>query len=125
MEELQRQVNELMAWKTSLERSSTIPLAVDQAFRARFGRVLYGSKTIDFASVASNSNATSTISVVGAEIGNPVVLGLPSTSVTQDDIIFEAWVSASDVVTVRAYNADSTNARDPGSGTFTVAVLKQ
>lgn len=35
MEEIQRQLNELLAWKKSLERSSTIPLNIDQSFRER------------------------------------------------------------------------------------------
>ena len=37
MEELRQQLNELLAWKKSLEMSATIPLPIDQAFRARLG----------------------------------------------------------------------------------------
>ena len=36
LEILKREIEELKAWKRSMERSSTIPLPVDQAVRERF-----------------------------------------------------------------------------------------
>lgn len=38
-EEMQKEIEELKAWKASLERSSAIPLNVDQAFRKRLSVV--------------------------------------------------------------------------------------
>jgi len=35
-EQLKRELEELQRWKKSLESSSSIPLNIDQAFRARF-----------------------------------------------------------------------------------------
>ena len=38
-ETLKKEVEELKAWKANMEASSKIPLAVDQAFRARFANL--------------------------------------------------------------------------------------
>ena len=35
LEQLKKEVSDLKAWKASLERSSSIPLAIDQSFRER------------------------------------------------------------------------------------------
>ena len=35
-QELQKQIDELKAWKQSLEKSYSIPLNIDQAFKDRF-----------------------------------------------------------------------------------------
>ena len=35
-EELKKQIDDLLAWKKSLEASYSIPLNIDQAFRSRF-----------------------------------------------------------------------------------------
>ena len=36
LEQLKQEVKELQDWKKSLERDSTIPINIDQSFRARF-----------------------------------------------------------------------------------------
>lgn len=45
MEELQEQINELQEWKESMESSYSIPLNIDQAFRARFSGASLANST--------------------------------------------------------------------------------
>ena len=70
------------------------------------GLVLSGTATIDFASVNSgNWSTTETITVTGAATGDSVSLGLPTAAGTED-IIFTAWVSAADTVSIKFHNAN-------------------
>lgn len=62
-----------------------------------------------------------TIAVTGARDGDSVSIGVPNGSVTAETA-FWGWVSANDVVTVRAYRLSGT-ARDPASGTFRATVF--
>jgi hypothetical protein len=62
LEQLKKEIADLKAWKASLERSSTIPLSIDQAFRARFELVSLSTigatshnKTVDEAGSATYS----------------------------------------------------------------------
>ena len=54
-------------------------------------------------------------------MGDPVMLALPAAP--DAGIVFNAWVSAADVVTIRASNI-SAAAIDPAAATFKVAVMK-
>jgi hypothetical protein len=62
-----------------------------------------------------------TVNVVGAELGDVVAIGIPHGSVT-DNIVFTAWASAENYVTVRAASVSGTH--NPASGTFRVDVYK-
>ena len=64
--------------------------------------VLSGSKTFDFASVATGaSSATTTVTVTGATLG---MYARASVGVDQAGIILNAWVSAADTVSVNVVN---------------------
>jgi len=57
---------------------------------------------LDFAAIAAAASADLTIALPGAVVGDSVALGLPAVPTT--GLIFQAFVSAPDVVTVRATN---------------------
>lgn len=65
-ENLKRQVEELMAWKKSLENAQSIPLNIDQAFRARFisGGVVTSTKSSSSENQAVNEGGVATYSVL-------------------------------------------------------------
>ena len=62
-----------------------------------------------------------TVSVPGALVGDIVSIGTP-TAAAVADVVYHAWVSATDTVTVRAARVSGTP--NPGSGTFNVMVTK-
>ncbi len=80
---------------------------------------LTGSATLDFGSTSTGSSADLTISVSGATVGKPVLLGIPASPSTGSH--YSAWVSSSGTVTVRFSNY-SGGSIDPASGTFNVTV---
>lgn len=80
------------------------------------------SAALDFPSVAAGGSADLTMAVPGAALGDVVALGIPNAAVVANTI-FMAWVSATDVVSIRIIN-NSAAAVDPVSGTFKVRVYK-
>lgn len=81
------------------------------------------SQTLDFGSTAAGAATDLTVTATGASVGDAVFLGVPNGSVPNNGTFF-AWVSASNVVTVRFANNDATNAKDPASGSYIVKVIK-
>jgi hypothetical protein len=67
--EEKKQLEELVAWKKSLESSSTIPLAVDQAFKGRFGLPKTSTKAATSENQAVNESGSSSYSVLGPPNG--------------------------------------------------------
>lgn len=96
-------------------------LAANQAqARASIG-FLTATALLDFASIAAQAKADLTISVPGAKVGDAVFLGLPAAPAA--GLVFNAFVSADDVVTVRASNT-SGGAVDATSATYRALVIK-
>jgi hypothetical protein len=89
--------------------------------RDSFRVIRQESASLDFGSIGTLTSADLTISLPGAKVGDLVVLGPPAAPTA--GIIFWAFVSAADVVTVRASNftAGSIN---PAAFDFNVAVLQ-
>lgn len=84
-------------------------------------RAVYsGSAALNF-DLSGAPSQDLTIAVTGAVVGDIVALGVPNGSVTADTM-FVAWVSASDVVTVRAFCVAGTP--NPPSGTFTAMIIR-
>jgi lysophospholipase L1-like esterase len=73
--------------------------------------------TLDFSSIAAGASATLTVPMLGARFPMSVSLGITPL----DGIRYEAWVSANDVVTVKATNT-TTSAIDPPSQVVRVTV---
>lgn len=83
---------------------------------------LTATAALDFPSTASGATSDLTISLTGAALGDVVTLGGGPAS-RASGTGFEAWVSATDTVTVRFWNI-SGSAVDPASATFRVSILK-
>lgn len=83
--------------------------------------VLSNTASLNFPSILAATSADLTIALTGAVANDAVVLGLP---IDQDpSLTAEAFVSAPDVVTVRAHNVGSI-AVDQSAKTYRVTVLR-
>ena len=78
--------------------------------------------TLDFPATPKNNASDLTINVPGAAIGDVVSLGVPVNAVMPNSC-YTAWVSASDVVTIR-FNNYSTSNHNPPLGSFRVELRK-
>lgn len=74
---------------------------------------------LDFASIAAAASADLTIALPGAAVGDKVSLGLPAAPAA--GLIFQAFVSATDTVTVRATNITAAPV-DAASATYRVSL---
>ena len=84
-------------------------------------RSLTASGSLTFGSTGGGASSTTTINVAGAAVGDAVSLGLQGTFTTIAGV-FLAYVSATNIVTVRYYNP-SGGAITPGTGTVRVSVI--
>lgn len=88
--------------------------------RPDYRKILQESFTVDFPSIGAQGNTTNSSFVIpGAKIGDPVILGLPAAPTA--GIIFSAWVSAANTISIRAQNYTA-GAIDPASLTFTIQI---
>lgn len=76
--------------------------------------------SLNFGSIATLEQADLTITVAGAAVGDYVTLALPAAPTA--GIVFNAFVSAANTVTVRATNITA-GAVDPAAGTYGVLVI--
>jgi hypothetical protein len=90
--------------------------------RYTLAKTLMATQFINFGNANPQSSIETTINVPGAASGDPVILGIPSTS-NDANSNYSAWVSAPNTVTVR-FNNYSTGIINPAGGTFRVSVLK-
>jgi len=101
------------------------PVASTNGFIAGTGltvtNVLGASASLNFGSIAAAEQADLTITVSGAAANNAVVLGLPASPAA--GIVFNAFVSATNTVTVRATNVTAL-AVNPDAATYSVVVLQ-
>lgn len=81
----------------------------------------YATLTHDFGLIAAQSQATQTVTVTGAAVGDSVIVR-PTTAV--NGIIVDGTVTADNTVTVRAVNYSSAGV-DPASQVYRVIVLQQ
>jgi hypothetical protein len=87
---------------------------------ATISKVLAASAALDFASISTASQGNLTITVTGAAVGDEVILALPAAPTA--GLVFNAFVSAADTVTVRASNITGSSI-DAASATYGVVVL--
>lgn len=90
--------------------------------RYTLAKTLTATATLDFGSIATLSYEDLTMTLTGAADGDCIALGVPNVSMSAG-IHYEAWVSAADTVTVRAFNPTA-GAVDPASGTFRASIIK-
>lgn len=81
--------------------------------------VLYALPTLDFPSIAANSQASLTTTVTGAATGDLVMVA-PNVAL-ETGLSSEAWVSAADTVTIRLSNLTA-GAIDPASRAWRIKV---
>lgn len=82
---------------------------------------LTATAALDFASINAAASADLTIAVAGAAVGDAVELGLPAAPAA--GLIFNGFVSAANVVTVRATNITAAPV-DAASATYRATVHK-
>lgn len=82
---------------------------------------LSATADLDFAAIAAAASADLTIAVPGAAVGDSVSLGLPAAPAA--GLIFNGFVSAANVVTVRASNITALGV-DAASATYRATVHK-
>jgi hypothetical protein len=87
---------------------------------ATINKVLTATATLDFPSISAVSQASLTISVPGAAVGDEVIMSLPAAPAA--GLVFNAFVSAADTVTVRATNVTAAPV-DAASASYGVIVL--
>jgi hypothetical protein len=88
---------------------------------ARLTSILTASAALNFPSISAVSQADLTITVTGAALNDEVALGLPAAPAA--GLVFNAFVSAANTVTIRASNITA-SAVDAASATYAVTVFK-
>jgi hypothetical protein len=85
------------------------------------GEILRVSATIDFPSIPSGSQRTTTVTVNGAAFGDAVVLGLPGSDTS--NVVYSAYVSTANTVTIKAMNIGSSSS-DPSNQQYRIYVIR-
>lgn len=87
---------------------------------AILSKYVRGSAALDFPSINAGAQADLTVTVTGATVGDRVAMSLPAAPAA--GLVFNAFVSATDTVTVRASNI-SASPVDASSGTYGLVVF--
>lgn len=95
--------------------------AVSDTFGSQITGLLRGSKTFDWASIAAAGQATTTVTVTGAAVGD---ICLARMSISGGGLMFHCDVTAANTATVTAHNGTA-GAIDLGSGTLSAVVIKE
>lgn len=99
---------------------SVDPLTGTVTTGATLTKMRTASASLNFPSIAAVSQADLTITVTGAAVGDEVAMALPAAPAA--GIVFNAFVSATNVVTIRASNITA-SAVDPAAATYSVLVF--
>lgn len=87
-------------------------------------KILWTTATVDFSSTNTTKSADSSdITLTGAALGDPVILGSDTSGAVPIDSCFTAFVKAADTVVVR-FNNYSGGSLDPASRVFTIGCVK-
>lgn len=88
----------------------------DEAYSCAIQSILGINAELDFPSTSAGAENDLNTTVGGASPGNPVWLGIPNSS-TSTGVLYQAWVSAANTVTVRCINY-SAGTKNPPTGVF-------
>lgn len=120
---LEAKVSVLEKLLKSMESYTTFPRTIADALKTRIGHFISIKVTLDIGSTTANNQTSTTVSLPGAAVNDPVFIGPPaSSSVGRGE--WSAYVSSVDIVTVIFNNHQSSGSLDPGSGEFTISVFK-
>lgn len=89
--------------------------------------ILSNLTALNFGAIAPNTSADLTMALVGALDTNGILLGVGNAvyaGINMEAVTFSVWVSAPNVVTIRATNASAINTANPANGTFTVTTTQ-
>lgn len=84
---------------------------------------LTATASLDFPNTAAGQSSDLTFTIVGAVLGDNVIVNPPVGSVMPNST-YTCWVSATDTVTIRFLVADTISPKDPPAGIFKIRVLK-
>lgn len=87
---------------------------------ATITKVLTATASLNFPSISAASQADLTITVTGAAVGDEVIMSLPAAPAA--GLVFNAFVSATNTVTVRASNISGSPV-DAAAASFGVIVI--
>lgn len=85
-----------------------------------FSQSLKTSLTYTFGAVSAYTYVTTTVTLTGASVGDPVIMGV---STPHPGITYYAWVSAPNTVTIKAHNLTPSSITTPNSTVFKIVVL--
>jgi hypothetical protein len=86
-------------------------------------KVLKGTVAVDLASLATVTAADKDITIAGAAVGDTVIIQPPAADMTAGLLVCQAWVAATDTVTVRVYNASGSTI-DEASATWVYTLIR-
>ncbi|UOK42599.1 MULTISPECIES: hypothetical protein [Flavobacterium] len=112
----------------TVEYNGTNYFVTSGGTRYTLARTLTNRQGLNFPNTAEGENSDLTITVIGAALGDVVVLGVPNNAMLVRGT-YQAWVSATDTITIRfsvASNndADLSDSLNPPAGQFRVSVLR-
>lgn len=128
--QFKRELEEEMAeMRESLSRFadySSISREEEAALKTRIlSSIIVSKVTINISTANAQNSSTTTVKVYGASVGDAVVLTPPSAAIVGNlGSLFIAYVSAADTVTIKFVNPDTGSSLDPGSGEFTIVIIK-
>lgn len=96
------------------------PLTGTVTLGASITKIRTASASLNFPSITNATQADLTITVPGAAIGDEVVMALPAAPAA--GIVFNAFVSAANTVTIRASNISGSPV-NPDAATYSVIVF--
>ena len=86
-----------------------------------FAKILKASATLSFGATLAQTSTDLTVAVTGASVGDAVIIGSPTNPINSS---WSAFVSATDVVTIRFSNYSSGSITPTASSVFNVKVFK-
>lgn len=87
-------------------------------------KIVKGAMTVNPESLALAAVADLAVTVAGAVVGDAVIVNPPATALGAGFVVTQVWVSATDTITLRFFNAAGTDPLDIGSGSWTYTLIR-
>jgi hypothetical protein len=112
---------DLISLNTSNQTYLPGPIIVGSGGTA-VSKILSAQASLNFGVILANDSADLTATVTGAAVTDTLIATPPSGYGAP--LVFNAWISAADTVTVRLANPDTVNSADPGALNWRFTVIK-